>query len=114
MNQRQKLPRSRNLGVDDGPVIVSPSAPKAFVQSDTTPNGEAQAPEAAAPGLEGEETIWEGHYSSKNFIGRVTLRRIAHPGLALPGLQDLGTARNQATSRRSGPLGSASSWCCTG
>jgi membrane protein YdbS with pleckstrin-like domain len=65
-----EAPTQSDLGVN-GPVIVSPSTPKAFIQSETTPNGEAQAPEAAAPGLAGEETIWEGHYSSKNFIGRV-------------------------------------------
>jgi hypothetical protein len=57
----------------DGPVIVSPSAPGAFIQSESTQDGEARTLEAAGPGIESEETIWEGHYSSKNFIGRVLL-----------------------------------------
>jgi membrane protein YdbS with pleckstrin-like domain len=65
-----EAPVQPDLGVD-GPVIVSPNASEAFIQSDTTRIGEGSTPEAADPGIEGEETIWEGHYSSKNFIGRL-------------------------------------------
>ncbi len=57
----------------EGPVIVSPGAPEAFVQSTATHNSGAPIPETAAPGVEGEETVWEGHYSPKNFIGRALL-----------------------------------------
>jgi hypothetical protein len=57
----------------DGPVIVSPGVAEAFVQSSATHNGEAHHPEPAATGVEGEETIWEGHYSPKNFIGRTII-----------------------------------------
>jgi hypothetical protein len=67
---RTEAPVTPDLGAD-GPVIVSPGASKAFVQAETIQNGEAATPEAADPGLEGEETIWEGHYSAKNFIGRL-------------------------------------------
>ena len=65
-----ETPVQPDLGAD-GPVIVSPGVSKAFVQAETIQNGEAATPEVADPGLEGEETIWEGHYSAKNFIGRL-------------------------------------------
>jgi hypothetical protein len=65
-------PARPDLSVD-GPVIVSPSAPEAFIQPRATQNDEASTPEAAAPGIEGEETIWEGNYSSKNFLGRILI-----------------------------------------
>ena len=54
----------------DGPVIVTPSTPGAFVQLTTTENDNASDSAASSPGIEGEQTIWEGHYSTKNFIGR--------------------------------------------
>jgi hypothetical protein len=57
----------------DGPVIVSSAAPGGIVQPDCAGNGTAQASEAVEPGLEGEETVCEGHYSPKNFLGRVFL-----------------------------------------
>ncbi len=52
----------------DGSVIVSPGAPGAIVQPVASPTDES---EVARPGIEGEETIWEGHYSGRNFIGRL-------------------------------------------
>jgi hypothetical protein len=57
----------------NGPVIVSPGAPEAFIQANATPNGAVAAPETDCPGVEGEETVWEGHYSAKNFIGRTVI-----------------------------------------
>jgi hypothetical protein len=35
---------------------------------------EAGAPAATGPGIEGEELIWEGRYSMKNFLGRFAWR----------------------------------------
>jgi len=35
---------------------------------------EADAPAATGPGVEGEDVIWEGRYSIRNFIGRIALR----------------------------------------
>jgi membrane protein YdbS with pleckstrin-like domain len=54
----------------DGPVIVAPGAPGAIVQPSAARRDD-EASEAAEPGIEGEETIWEGHYSGRNFIGRM-------------------------------------------
>ncbi len=55
--------------LSDGPVIVAPGAAGAIIQT-TNPEVEgAQGPQA--PGIEGEETVWEGHYSGRNFIGRM-------------------------------------------
>jgi len=51
----------------DGPVIVVPGAPGAIVQPASMP-GEV---EAQGPGTEGEETVWEGRYSGRNFLGRM-------------------------------------------
>lgn len=55
--------------IADGPVIVAPGAASAIVQS-TNPEAEC-TPGPQAPGIEGEETVWEGHYSGRNFIGRM-------------------------------------------
>jgi Bacterial PH domain len=52
----------------DGPVIVAPGAPGAIVQAAAPQTDEA---EGTGPGIEGEETVWEGHYSGRNFIGRM-------------------------------------------
>jgi hypothetical protein len=35
---------------------------------------EANAPPATGPGIEGEQVVWEGRYSLKNFLARITLR----------------------------------------
>jgi Bacterial PH domain len=55
----------------EGPVIVAPGAVGAIVQPMAA--GPEEVPEAVepGPGIEGEETVWEGHYSGRNFIGRV-------------------------------------------
>jgi hypothetical protein len=53
----------------DGPVIVAPGAPGAIVQP--AAQGDDEASETTGPGIEGEETVWEGHYSGRNFIGRM-------------------------------------------
>lgn len=54
----------------DGPLIVAPGAPGAILQP--APTEEASS-EPAGPGIEGETTIWEGHYSGRNFIGRILM-----------------------------------------
>jgi hypothetical protein len=55
----------------DGPVIISPGAPGAIIQP--TAVAPEEIPEAGeqGPGIEGEQTVWEGHYSGRNFIGRM-------------------------------------------
>ncbi len=57
--------------VSEGSVMVSPAAPDGIVQTFSTGNGTAHASEAAEPGIEGEQTVCEGHYSPKNFLGRM-------------------------------------------
>jgi hypothetical protein len=57
-------------------VIVAPAAGEAIVES--TPG--AAAEETPRVGMEGEETIWEGDYSPKNFIGRFLLAGLLTPG----------------------------------
>jgi membrane protein YdbS with pleckstrin-like domain len=52
----------------DGPVIVAPGAPGALIQP---AESEGAQEELQRPGVEGEETVWEGHYSGRNFIGRM-------------------------------------------
>jgi membrane protein YdbS with pleckstrin-like domain len=52
----------------DGPVIVAPGAPGALVQTLAPQTDEA---EGTGPGVEGEATVWEGHYSGRNFLGRM-------------------------------------------
>jgi Bacterial PH domain len=52
----------------DGPVIVAPGAAGAVIQPVAPERDEAAV---QGPGIEGEETIWEGHYSGRNFIGRM-------------------------------------------
>jgi hypothetical protein len=55
-------------------VIVAPGAAGAILEpvrseADCGPHES----EAVGPGLDGEETVWEGHYSFKNFLGRALL-----------------------------------------
>ncbi len=57
----------------DGPVIVTPGTAGAFVQQTTTENDVTSGSATPSQGVEGEQTIWEGHYSTKNFIGRFIL-----------------------------------------
>ncbi len=57
--------------IADGPVIVSPGAPGAIVQSVAAAPEEVPETDQPGPGIEGEETVWEGHYSGRNFIGRM-------------------------------------------
>ena len=63
--------------VADGPVIVAPGAPGAIVQP--APAAEA-ADEPRGPGIEGEATVWEGHYSGLNFIGRILMGALLGAG----------------------------------
>lgn len=58
-----------DVPVAEGAVIVAPGAPGAIVQPVAAPAEEAS--EATGPGIEGEATVWEGHYSGRNFIGRM-------------------------------------------
>jgi Bacterial PH domain len=53
----------------DGPVIVAPGTPGAVIVPPVAPQPDEA--ETSGPGIEGEETVWEGHYSGRNFIGRV-------------------------------------------
>ena len=63
----QTTPQTPTEPIADGPVIVAPGAPGAIVQpAISEPEMEPQG-----PGIEGEETVWEGHYSGRNFIGRM-------------------------------------------
>jgi hypothetical protein len=54
-------------------MIIAPGTNGPIVEE---PPAEAAGPhtsEAAGPGIEGEETVWEDHYSLKNFLGRMIL-----------------------------------------
>jgi len=65
----ETTPQSQVEPVMDGPVIVAPGAPGAIVQP-AAPTAD-EASETIGPGIEGEETVWEGHYSGRNFLGRI-------------------------------------------
>ena len=67
----ETTPQTQVEPMADGPVIVAPGAPGAIVQP--AASGPEEVPEArrTGPGIEGEETVWEGHYSGRNFIGRM-------------------------------------------
>ena len=54
-------------------VIIAPAAAQPILEEIPAETAGAHAPEAAGPGIEGEETVWEGHYSFKNFLGRILL-----------------------------------------
>lgn len=64
----QTTPQTPVEPIADGPLIVAPGVPGAVVQPATREPGEI---EPEGPGIEGEETVWEGHYSGRNFIGRM-------------------------------------------
>jgi hypothetical protein len=58
--------------IPEARVLVSPAVPEGIVEAIAPGNGTTTSPsEAAEPGLEGEETVCEGHYSFKNFLGRM-------------------------------------------
>lgn len=68
-----------------GPATAVPTPP-AGIYADPEPTSigatspvQAGAPDPSLPGIgvEGEFTVWEGRYSLKNFLGRLTLRSIA-------------------------------------
>src|SRR5262249_32655531 len=82
-------------------VIVAPATAGPIVAAvpSETPEGPHTA-EASGPGIEGEQTVWEGHYSFKNFLGRLifgVLFALVWLGLAVTtwglgrGLGELGT-----------------------
>ncbi len=54
-------------------VIIGPAATQPIVAEVPAEAAGEHPSEAAGPGLDGEETVWEGHYSSKNFLGRILL-----------------------------------------
>jgi hypothetical protein len=54
-------------------VIIAPGNDGPTVAEVPVDTAGAHASEAAGPGIEGEETIWEAHYSHKNFLGRIVL-----------------------------------------
>lgn len=57
--------------IADGPMIVAPGTPGVIVQPAATAPDEVPEASETGPGIEGEETVWEGHYSGRNFIGRM-------------------------------------------
>jgi len=57
------------------PAPVSPVAPS------SDPSGMARAENEHRPGIEGEFDIWEGRYSLKNFLGRLSFRVVLTLGL---------------------------------
>ena len=58
----------------DGPVIVTPGTARGFRPVRRPRKTMSRRNSATpSPGVEGEQTIWEGHYSTKNFIGRFIL-----------------------------------------
>lgn len=59
-----------DVPVQDAAVIVAPGAPGAIVQPVAAPEDE-EAREDTGSGIDGEATVWEGHYSGRNFIGRM-------------------------------------------
>jgi Bacterial PH domain len=65
----QTTPQPPAEPIVDGPLIVAPGAPGAIIQPPAT--SEEGETEPQGPGIEGEETVWEGHYSGRNFIGRM-------------------------------------------
>jgi Bacterial PH domain len=66
----QTTPQPQIDPLVEGPLIVAPGAAGAIVQPVAAQPGEAPQVGEEAPGIESEETIWEGHYSGRNFIGR--------------------------------------------
>src|SRR5262245_18315611 len=64
--------------------IVAPDATESGVPSAPQTNGSAQNPEVPPVGIEGEETIWEGQYSFRNYLGRI--RRVGLLSLVWVGL----------------------------
>ncbi len=71
MTESTSQPQVESLA--NGPVIVAPGAPGAIVQPVAPEIEESKAEDTPGPGIEGEETVWEGHYSGKNFLGRIAL-----------------------------------------
>jgi hypothetical protein len=65
----ETMPPPQTEPIADGPVIVAPGAPGAVVVPPVMSPPEAT--ETGAAGIEGEATVWEGHYSGRNFIGRM-------------------------------------------
>ena len=57
----------------DGSVIVSSAIPGGIVSPPRPENGDTHDSRGAEPGIEGEVTVCEGHYSAKNFLGRMVL-----------------------------------------
>jgi membrane protein YdbS with pleckstrin-like domain len=54
-------------------VIIAPGTDGPTVAELPAETGGPHTSEAAGPGLEGEQTVWEDHYSFKNFLGRIFL-----------------------------------------
>src|SRR5437764_333397 len=54
-------------------VIIAPDSATPIVEPAAAEPTEAHTSEAAGPGIEGEQTVWEDHYSFKNFVGRTIL-----------------------------------------
>jgi membrane protein YdbS with pleckstrin-like domain len=67
----ESTPQPQVESLTNGPVIVAPGAPGAIVQPVDPEIEESKAEDTPGPGIEGEETVWEGHYSGKNFLGRI-------------------------------------------
>ena len=54
-------------------VIIAPDAAQPILEEVPAEAAGPHTSEAAGPGIEGEETVWEAHYSFKNFLGRLLL-----------------------------------------
>ena len=57
-------------------VIIAPAAAQPILEEVPAEAAGAHTSEAVGPGIEGEETVWEGHYSFKNFLGRILLAAV--------------------------------------
>jgi membrane protein YdbS with pleckstrin-like domain len=97
----ETTPQARVEPLADDPVIVTPGAPDAIVQPVRPETNQTQAAETTAPGIEGEETVWEGHYSGRNFIGRMAFGGLLVAVWIFLALYNWGTAPANASSGRS-------------
>jgi hypothetical protein len=73
-------------------VVVAPDATESGAPSVQEMNGSPQA-QAPLVGIEGEETIWEGHYSFRNYLGRMSLGGLLTLGWVLLAVETWGLGR---------------------
>jgi membrane protein YdbS with pleckstrin-like domain len=72
------LPTSEVSTVNVGPMPTVTPAPPPQAMAPIVPGAPANAGDPTDPingiGIEGEEDVWEGRYSYRNFLGRISLR----------------------------------------